>query len=261
MNSGHSSRPSAEPPRRPPARRWRRPRLLPSLVAAVVLVLTVSLGNWQMRRADEKARIQESIDALSHAAPVAVGGGEIDPASLDGRRVVVRGHFVGERTVFIDNRTRKGMAGFHVVTPVRIQGSQRHVLVLRGWVARDFHDRNRLPDVPSPSGVVEIEGLAQAGIPQVLELRAPPIPGPDDRLWQNIDFDRFAGWSGLELQRVLVRQSSEMDDGLVREWPAAGADVAKHHAYAFQWYAMAAATAFLWIFFGFFRRERSAESS
>lgn len=245
-----------------PPRRWRRPRALPSLVAAAVVLLTVSLGNWQMRRAEEKLAVQASIDALSREAALSVGGGEIDPASLDGRRVVVRGRFVGERTVFIDNRTRKGVAGFHVITPVRIEGSQRHVLVLRGWVARDFHDRNRLPAVPVPEGSVEVEGLAQAAIPQVLELQAAPAPGPADRLWQNVDFDGFERWSGLPLQRVLIRQSSDSGDGLVREWPAAGADVAKHRAYAFQWYAMAAATAFLWIFFGFFRRrERSAESS
>lgn len=225
-----------------------------------MIALTVSLGNWQMRRAQEKAEIQARIDAAGRDAPLSVPAQRAEPASLDGRRVAVRGRFVPGRTVFIDNRTHKGVAGFHVVTPVRIEGSSLHVLVLRGWAPRDPHDRTRLPQLPVPDGVVTVEGLAQASIQQVLELQAAPEPGPDDRVWQNLDFDRFERWSGLPLQRLLVRQTDGPDDGLVRELPPAGGDVAKHQGYAFQWYAMAAATAALWVFLTFFRRrERSAE--
>ena len=227
-----------------------------------MVVLTVSLGNWQTRRAEEKASIQAAIDAAGRDAPLSVTADAADLSSLDGRRVRVRGSFVAERTVFIDNRTRKGVAGFHVVTPVRIEGSQRHVLVLRGWVARDARERARLPQVPTPQEPVEVDGLGQASIAQVLELREAPVPGPGDRLWQNVDFDRFRTWSGLELLPLMIRETGLRDDGLVREMPPAGDDVAKHRGYAFQWYAMAVATIGLWIFLSFFRRrERSAESS
>jgi cytochrome oxidase assembly protein ShyY1 len=93
-------------------------------------------------------------------------------------------------------------------------------------------------------------------------LREAPVPGPGDRLWQNVDFDRFRTWSGLELLPLMIRETNMRDDGLVREMPPAGDDVAKHRGYAFQWYAMAAATMGLWLFLSFFRRrERSAESS
>lgn len=227
-----------------------------------MVALTVSLGNWQTRRAEEKASIQAAIDAVGRDAPLSVTAASTDLSALDGRRVRVRGSFVADRTVFIDNRTRKGVAGFHVVTPVRIEGSQRHVLVLRGWVARDPRERTRLPLVPTPEGAVEVDGLGQASIAQVLELREAPVPGPGDRLWQNVDFDRFRTWSGLELLPLMIRETGLRDDGLVREMPPAGDDVAKHRGYAFQWYAMAVATIGLWIFLSFFRRrERSAESS
>lgn len=227
-----------------------------------MVALTVSLGNWQTRRAEEKASIQATIDAAGRDTPLSVTAESTDLSALDGRRVRVRGSFVAERTVFIDNRTRKGVAGFHVVTPVRIEGSQRHVLVLRGWVARDPRERTRLPQVPTPEGAVEVDGLGQASIAQVLELREAPVPGPGDRLWQNVDFDRFRTWSGLELLPLMIRETGLRDDGLVREMPPAGDDVAKHRGYAFQWYAMAVATIGLWIFLSFFRRrERSAESS
>lgn len=238
------------------ARNTVRRRLAVAAAALAVVTLAVSLGAWQLRRADEKRALQAQADEAARAEPVRVPGERIAPAGLDGRRVAVRGRMVGERTVFIDNRTRKGVAGFHVVTPVRIEGSSLHVLVLRGWVARDPRDRARLPEPPAPEGVVEIEGLAQAVIPKALELGSAPAPGPGERLWQNLDFDAFEAWSGLALQRILVRQLGEpgFADGLARDWTEAGGDVGKHLGYAFQWFTMAAATAALWVYFSFFRR-------
>jgi cytochrome oxidase assembly protein ShyY1 len=230
--------------------------LLPTLLAVAVVAAALSLGQWQLRRADEKRAMQAQVDAAASAAPVSIAPAPVDPATVDGRRVVVRGHWVAQRTIFIDNRTYKGVAGFHVVTPVKIEGSQLHVLVMRGWVARDPRDRLRLPEPDTPSGLVEIQGLAQARIPQVLELQAAPMPGPDERIWQNLDYGRFERWSGLRLQPVLIRQSpdSPESDGLVRDWPVAGVDVDKHLGYAFQWFLLAAVTTGLWLYFGFFRR-------
>lgn len=211
--------------------------------------------------------IQAAIDAAGRDAALSLTRSGADPArfqasGFDGRRVQVRGSFVPERTVFIDNRTRKGVAGFHVVTPVRIEDSQVHVLVLRGWVARDPRERTRLPRVPTPDGPVEVEGLGQATIAQVLELQQAPVPGPGDRLWQNLDFDRFRAWSGLTVLPLMIRETGAREDGLVRELPPVGDDVAKHRGYAFQWYAMAVASLGIWVFLTFFRRrERSVESS
>jgi cytochrome oxidase assembly protein ShyY1 len=237
----------------------RRVALVPTLAAVVVVATTVSLGHWQLRRADEKRAMQAERDAAERADPVALpvpAPGAADTAGLVGRRVLARGRFVPERTVFIDNRTHKGVAGLHVVTPVRLDGSDAHVLVLRGWVARDARDWSRLPVVRTPEGPVAIEGLAQAGLAHALELSSTPAPGPADRVWQNLDYERYERWSGLPVLRLLVRQSAQppVDDGLVRDWPVPGNDVDMHRGYAFQWYALAAACAALWIWFTFFRR-------
>ena len=253
MRSAHSSG--------SPTRRLRG--VLPSVLALAVLVLTVSLGDWQVRRANEKAAIQAQHEAAQRDPPRRLSAGAAEVSGLDGRRVLVRGVYLADRTVFIDNRTRNGVAGFHVITPVRIQDTDRYVLVMRGWVPRDPRERTRLPVLSPPPGVVDVEGLAQTSIAKVLELRAAPRPGPEDRLWQNLDFETFRSWSGLDLLPLLVRDTAPSADGLIRELPAVADDVAKHKGYAFQWYAMALATAALWVYYLFFfrRRERSANSN
>ncbi|MCL4185281.1 MAG: SURF1 family protein [Burkholderiaceae bacterium] len=239
-----------------------RPRTaVPTLAALALVIATVSLGNWQMRRADEKRALHAQREAADHDAPVQLSGGDIDPATLIGRRVVARGQFVPRWTVFVDNRTHKGIAGFHVLSPLRITGSDRHVLVLRGWIARDPHDRARLPALHTPSGEVEVEGRAEHDLERVLELGSTAPPGPQDRLWQNADVAAFARWSGLAMQPLLLRQTSAprvgqagRDDGLVREWPDPGSGVDKHLGYAFQWYALAVLAAGLWVRFVVFGR-------
>jgi surfeit locus 1 family protein len=259
-------------------------RLLPTLAAVLAVALTVSLGNWQMRRAAEKSeahRQQESALAETPTRLTASPLADREAAALAGRRLVVRGELLPQYSVYVDNRTHEGIAGFHLVTPLRIEprdgkegpGSNAeplHVLVLRGWLPRDPRERTRLPVPPSPQAPVELVGLAELELPQTLELKQVGAPGRDQRIWQNLTRERFLGWSGLRLQPLVIRQTEAMqlvaapgegaagaiagspavlDDGVVREWHRPGPDVAKHHGYAFQWYALAAAVVVLWVWF------------
>jgi surfeit locus 1 family protein len=242
-----------------------RVALVPTLAALLVLSATVSLGNWQMRRAEEKAVAQAMRDAALAAEPVGVGADRVPPEVVDGRRVSITGTFDPARTVFLDNRTRQGIAGVHVFTPMRLApegaGDGHWVLVLRGWTARDPRDRNRLPAVPTPDGPVQVEGLAQAMLAQALMLGPAPPPVAEERLWALITLSRYAEWSGLPLQPFFVRQTSDLDDGLARDWVQPGGGVATHRGYAFQWYALAAATVALWVWFGFMRRGHTRTDS
>jgi len=240
--------------------------LVPTLAALALVILTVSLGNWQMRRADEKRALHASREAAARDPAIRVPADDFDPSSLRGRKVVARGELLPRWTVFVDNRTHKGIAGFHVLSPLRITGSDRHVLVLRGWVASDPRERTRLPDLATPAGEVEIEGIAERDLEKALELGRSAAPGPGDRLWQNADLASFARWSGLAMQPVVVRETvaprigaDERDDGLVRDWPDPGSGVDKHLGYAFQWYALAVLAAGLWVRFVLFGRRKAGK--
>lgn len=266
-----------------PRRRGVSPLLVPTLAAAVVIVLTLSLGAWQLRRADEKRVLQAAREAASQATPTQVGVSTVRPQDIEGRPVVAQGRWLNERSVFLDNRTHQGRAGFHVLTPLRLeasgagaQGAARtgngtgteagsgavieaaaadraapmHLLVLRGWVPRDPRERTRLPELPEGTDMVRIEGIAQASLPGAMALSAAAGEGEGGRIWQRVNLPAYAAWSGLVMQPVIVRQTGGDEDALVREWAAPGAGVDKHLGYAVQWFAMAAATLALWGWFG-----------
>jgi cytochrome oxidase assembly protein ShyY1 len=232
-------------------------RLTPALAAIVVIAVTVSLGNWQMRRAAEKQLLQDRIDAALAAEPVSVGAQRPLVAEQVGGRVIVRGRWLDQYTLFVDNRTVRGRAGVHMLTPIKIEGVDQTALVLRGWLPSDPANRSKPPSPPVTSNAVSIEARVEKDLQQALELARSAPPGPEDRLWQNASIASVSAWSGLSLAPVLLRQIGQDDaDGLVRDWPTPGAGVDKHHAYALQWYALAVLTAGLWVALGFKRRLR-----
>jgi len=77
-------------------------------LAALGCAAFIALGNWQTRRADEKRAAGAQLQSVS-----------------------VTGTFLPKYSVMLDNKLRHGKAGYEVVTPLRLAGSDLHVLVNR----------------------------------------------------------------------------------------------------------------------------------
>ena len=125
-------------------------RLVIALAAAVAIAGTIALGFWQWGRGEQKTALHDEIEARATAAPVDARmllAPQADLAALVHRPVVLRGEWIPQRTVYLDNRQMNAVPGFYVVTPLRIAGSQAVMLVQRGWVQRNFERRTDLPPV------------------------------------------------------------------------------------------------------------------
>lgn len=218
-----------------------------TLAALFTVAATASLGRWQLQRADQKLSLQAEMDTRA-ALPVWSEGDLLhaeDPRAAWFRPVRLRGHWVAEASVFLDNRQMDGRPGFFLVTPLRLVGSEQAVLVQRGWTPRDFVDRSRVPEVPTSEGEVTLTGYLAPPPAKLYELGA-SVPGP---IRQNIDLASFASEFRLNLVDASVLQTSDVADGLSRRWPRAETGVAKHHGYAFQWFGLSALAAGLYLWF------------
>jgi surfeit locus 1 family protein len=71
-------------------------------------------------------------------------------------------------------------------------------------------------------------------------------PGP---IRQNIELAAMASEYRLDLLDGSVLQTSNVGDGLSRQWPRVETGVDKHHGYAFQWFALCALAALLYLWF------------
>lgn len=217
------------------------------------MAVTASLGRWQLSRAAQKLALQAAIDERKALPPLAAGellqGGD----TLH-RRVVLRGQWLPEATVFLDNRQMQGRPGFFVFTPLRLEGRQAVVLVQRGWAPRDFQERTRLPQVATPQGSVEVAGRV-AGAPARLYDFAPAGESEgSSRIRQNLDLAAYGAEFSLALPPLTVVQTGDASEGLRRDWAVAGSGVDKHYGYAFQWFGLCGLVAILYVWFQIVRR-------
>jgi surfeit locus 1 family protein len=218
------------------------PRPVPTIAAVLVVALTVSLGRWQMHRAEEKGARQALLEARMQEAPVDLTGPVPSAEPLVFRRVHARGEWLAPAQVFIDNQIHEGRAGFAVITPLRLQGSQAVALVNRGWVARG-PEYPRAPRVDVPPGPVDVHGLATVPPARFLELSGETVSGD---VWQNLSIARLRDRLRLDALPVVVLADPPAP-GLApfAERPDAG--VAKHLEYELTWFALAATVVVLWV--------------
>ena len=223
------------------ARRQFRPTLWPTLGLIVLVAATVSLGNWQRHRAEEKEALRALYDAAERDPPIQLAA-TVSAGTLRFHLVRATGEYVARSQVLIDNKVHAGQAGYHVVAPLKLDGGG-YVLVDRGWI-RGGPRRAELPQVPPPAGMVTVEGRLNLPPARYLELRADDTAGP---VWQNLDIARIAAASRLPLLPYIVEQTSAAPDGLVRDWPAPDFGIEQHRSYMVQWYSFALLGCVLWI--------------
>lgn len=225
---------------------------LVSGAALLALAITLALGRWQLSRAAQKEAWHSSMQAqgaLPTLDATALGTNP-DWSSLLHRKVNLRGHWLTAHTVFLDNRPMNGRAGWYVLTPLQIDASDAVVVVQRGWVARDFLQRTRLPPVGTSTDLVKIYGRIEAPPGRLYSFTS----AESGALRQNLNLAAFAVELGRPLLPVSVQQLGAASDGLLRDWPTIEAGVEKHYGYAFQWFGLSALIIALYVWFQIVKR-------
>ena len=189
-----------------------RPSVWGGALAVVVAAGCIQLGNWQHAKADRKQAAQTLLDQRSIDAPVSLGATPVDAEALRSRPVVVRGRFDTAHQILLDNRIHREQAGYHVITPLHIEGSDMRVLVNRGWVpASALH--NDLPQVDTPVGPVNLHGTAVVPGTRFFTLGNEPSGEGWQPVWQNLDLARFTTLVPYPVQPVVVQLAADAKPG------------------------------------------------
>ncbi len=266
-------------------RRLLAPRLLPWHVLIVGIVAAfVSAGVWQLDRhaqaADRNALLTERLAGTPQ--PFDAAARRYDPAAEPGaaddpryRPVVAEGRFAAEHEVLWRGRAFDGQPGYHVLTPLVLEGADgdptRAVLVDRGWIPYR-HQEPEVPDFAPPTGPVRVEGrlMPEQGTPEG-PLAALAPRDPSDVTLDTVarpDVERLQGQVPWPLERFVLEAEKiatvpaggeepvvharvaegGLDPGLGEVWlpllPSAPApEPGPHLGYAIQWFSFAAITA------------------
>jgi surfeit locus 1 family protein len=230
----------------------KRKLLLLSLVAAFFATLGAYLGFWQLGRAAQKETLQSAMQQQASKPPLTqqVFLNLNDVNEVLHQRVLLAGTWVSQSTVYLDNRQMDGKVGFFVLTPFRLEGSEKVIVVQRGWAQRNFEQRETVPVVETPSGLVQIEGHIALAPSKLYE----PGQSAKGLIRQNLDLQAFRSETGLPILNFTVRQTGLPSQGLRRDWPAVNFGIDKHYGYAFQWFGLSALVIALYLWFQIFRR-------
>lgn len=199
------------------------------------------LGVWQLDRAEQKREIlqqQQAQAQLPETSLSALVAGI--SAEQRFRKVYASGQYLPEQTIFLDNQVYNSKVGYHVLTPFQLFQSDVLLLVNRGWVPVGA-SRATLPLLETPHTTVKISGRLN------LPAAQPPLwsdeyPVSQGRVWQFLPLQQYAQEIGLH-PLPLVLELAPAQPGtaqLFQHWQKIDDEwVAKHQAYAFQWFAMA----------------------
>ena len=232
---------------------------IPTAAAVLAVALFSCLGFWQLDRAGEKVRRLGAFDARGDDAPVSLDRrmpAGADPDWWRYRRVEVAGSAMGGRQYLLDNRTRNGVAGYHVHLPVLVAGLDRVVLVNRGWVETG-PSRERRPDVSLDDSTRVVSGIVDYPR-RTLLLGDDGYAGSSwPKVVQRIDIDKTARDLGRPALPFVVLMDAAQPHGFVREWkPYLGIGPERHRGYAFQWFSLAVTVAIVWIIINVHRAKR-----
>ncbi len=236
-----------------------RRRLLLLAAAGLAILATARLGWWQLDRAEQKLALQARIDARALMPPLPQAELPVTAGQAEAqhhRPTLLRGRWLPEHTLYLDNRQMNARQGFVVLTPLLLAPGDA-VLVQRGWMPRDFAQRSRLQPLPDQPGQVLVPGHLAPPPGKLLTLGSAE-QGP---IRQNLDLEVLAREIGVALRPLSLQQSQPTrsgeagaatpppDDRLLRQWPRVAVGIGKHHGYAFQWFALCALLAGLTLWF------------
>lgn len=235
----------------------RQYRFRPSWVGALATIccipLFIHLGQWQFHKAQTKLALQATYDRYDKSAPVALPGEINQPELWRYRQVKVSGRYLPDYQIFLDNQIEGEQVGYHVLTPLRIQGLEVAVLVDRGWIpAMESH--SEIPNVDTPLDMVEVDG--QVWLPSgkfySLEGREQAATNQWQPIWQNMDMKRYATSSPIKVLPLVIRLNPKSGaGGFVRHWVRPDDRAESNLSYAYQWFGFAFAALAIFIVVSF----------
>ena len=210
------------------------------LAIAVLLLVSAGcarLGVWQLSRLHQRRAVNAAILRARVQPPISLDQpGRRDSASLAYRRVVGTGRYDRRNEMVLRSQVYLETPGVYVVTPLRLEGSDTALLVLRGFV-------------PAPDAVrADLRALDEPGERRVAGLAEPIASGGGRPLrvegrstWARLDLPALRDALPYPILPVALRQAP---DSALPRYPrrldAPTVDDGPHLNYAVQWFLFSA---------------------
>lgn len=212
--------------------------------------LFISLGYWQLSRAEEKRKLWRDFLTRVEVPPKTA-------ATIQGakqfHRVILTGRFDHDHTFLLDNKIFNHQVGYEVYTPFYVPDLKQTILVDRGFIpARQNREVPVIPVMPATLGQVTVSGLLDFP-PRYIALgsmlASSQLHWPLRIEFINLSLLKHYLPNTFSLFPFILRLPKDHSTGFAIEWQIMSMPPEKHVAYAVQWFALALTLLILFVVF------------
>ena len=212
--------------------------------------LFFSLGLWQIERGQAKTNLLDDFEKKILEKP-----SYINQKSQKWDRVYVEGKWDSSKQILIDNVIRRGIAGYKVLTPLRMKETDQLILIDRGWIKQNTF-RDQLPDIK----LIQIDEVV-SGILEIPELGLVLSDDLVSKEWPKISQTKNLGVIKNEYDENIFPMILLADPTLknsleyIKITPTNMTPI-KHYGYSAQWFLMFIVLCFMYVWYGYKRNAK-----
>ena len=212
--------------------------------------LFFSLGLWQIERGQAKTNLLDDFEKKILEKP-----SYINQKYQKWDRVYVEGKWDSSKQILIDNVIRRGIAGYKVLTPLRMKETDQLILVDRGWIKQNTF-RDQLPDIK----LIQIDEVV-SGILEIPELGLVLSDDLVSKEWPKISQTKNLGVIKNEYDENIFPMILLADPTLknsleyIKITPTNMTPI-KHYGYSAQWFLMFLVLCFMYVWYGYKRNAK-----
>ena len=218
--------------------------ILPSILITATFAFLVSLGFWQLERADDKRSIEASIKQ-ANTGSVELIKKEEGLQSKEYYEVRLQGKYLSDKQFIYDNQIVDQVSGYYVLTPYALEGQSKAILINRGFIPWNGR-RDKVADIVIGQETREIKVQISKPIKR-MELKLSEVGIQFPVLIQSIDLQDMADRAKVDFSSVIGLLDASASNGFIRKWEPYTGSIEKHIGYAVQWFLMALVLAIIGI--------------
>jgi surfeit locus 1 family protein len=226
------------------------PGLRITIFFVIFAVVFFSLGIWQIERGQTKTQIMSEFENKLTKEPI-----YLNAESKKWDRVLVNGKWENKKQLLIDNVIHQGIAGYKVLTPLRIDETNKLILVDRGWIKQNKF-RDQLPDIQIPDDFESVSGtLEQPELGLVLSEELISNNWPKISQTKNVEVISKAYTEEIFPMILLADPLLKNSLEYIKITPTNMTPI-KHYGYSAQWFLMFIVLCFMYIWYGLSRNAK-----
>ncbi len=233
-----------------------RPGFKGFVLTLIAVAVFGYLAVWQLGRAHERDLLRQQVIERSQMPVQPLDIKTVSLSENRYQRFQMLGQFLNQGQVILDNVVNNGKAGYEVITPFKLTGSDHMLLVNRGWLAADAN-RAVLPDITVDESLRMIE--ASLDKPRSAPVVSANVVESAYR-WNYLDTGFYRTQMQMDVPDYLLLLSPDSGAGYLRHKPAIEDKSGMHIGYAIQWAAFALIALGTYIGLGFRRIQTTAEN-